>query len=438
MIDESIFMGLKHLFIGKERFDEKMKPWKTPWYLMGVVGLVELFYKMTAKCKIKKNNMDGLKTPYLILQNHASFVDFGLTWSLMYPKRINWVCSIEEFTLNEWLMRSLGCFSKRKFTPDIQVIKHIIYCLKELKHPVAIFPEARFSFAGITEELDEYNYARLIKVLKVPVVAGVGKGVFIRSPQWAKRPYKDMPVEAEFTLIVTEEETKTLSEEEIANRIKNALQHDDYKYWQESGRRVKSKVRAENLHKVLYQCPHCKKEFTTTSKGTKIWCTDCGHEWELTEYGYLKSTNGETYFEHVPDWYRWQRQNVIQEVEEGRYSLKDTARLEWLKSSRAKFVPLGKVEFTHDYNGITLKGTLDDGSEFYSSRPVESQKSCHVEFDYKGRGDAIDFVTLDKQHETYFVFPENLKNVLTKINFATEALYYREEGLKKQQSEKSE
>ena len=49
MIDESIFMGLKHLFIGRERFDEKMKPWKTPWYLMGVVGLVELFYKMTAK-----------------------------------------------------------------------------------------------------------------------------------------------------------------------------------------------------------------------------------------------------------------------------------------------------------------------------------------------------------------------------------------------------
>lgn len=429
-------MPLKDLFIGKERYDETEKPWKTPWYLQGVVGCVKLFYKLTAKCKITKHNMEGLKPPFLILQNHASFVDFGLVETLMFPHPINWICSIEEFTLNEWLMRSLGCFAKRKFSPNIQVVKHINYCLKELKNPVTIFPEARWSFIGSTEELDTPSYARLIKMLKVPVVLGRGKGVFIRSPQWAKRPYKDMPVEAEYTLAITAEEAKTLPLEEIEKRLREGLKHDDYRYWQESGRRVKSKVRAENLHKVLYQCPHCKKEFVTMSKGTKIWCTECGHTWELTEYGKLQAVEGETYFDHAPDWYNWQRQNVIKEVEEGRYCLKDTARLEWLKSSRDKFIPLGKVEFTHDYNGITCKGVLDDGTEFNENRSVDSMRSCHVEFDYKGRGDAIDFVTLGKQQETYFVFPENLYNVMTKINFATEALHFREQRLKAEKEDK--
>jgi len=415
-------MALKDLFIGKEKFDTTIKPWQTPWYLKGVIAMVMAFYKMTAGCKMTYKNMENLKPPYLILQNHASFVDFALTMQVAYPHNMNWVMSIEEFTLNEWLMRSLGCIYKRKFTPDMQVIRHIMYALRTLKNPVAIFPEARFSFAGVTEELDAGAYARLIKMAKVPVVAGRGKGVFIRSPQWAKRPYKDIPVEGEFEQIITKEEAETLSLEEIEKRITEKLSYDDYKYWQESGIKVKSKKRAHNLHKVLYQCPHCGKEFTMRSKDTRIWCENCSHAWQLTENGFLQAEEGETYFAHVPDWYAWQRENVIKEVESGNYKLQDKVRVEWLKSTKEKFVDIGTVDFTHDENGITLTGKLADGTDFNLNRPCESHRSCHVEFDYKGRGDCIDVPTLDSK-DTYFVYPKTLKNILTKINFATEALH---------------
>ena len=49
-----------------------------------------------------------------------------------------------------------------------------------------------------------------------------------------------------------------------------------------------------------------------------------------------------------------------------------------------------------------------------------SMSSCHIEYDFKGRGDAIDLCTLS---DTYFVFPLTAKNCLTKIHFATEELH---------------
>jgi hypothetical protein len=46
----------------------------------------------------------------------------------------------------------------------------------------------------------------------------------------------------------------------------------------------------------------------------------------------------------------------------------------------------------------------------------------HIEYDYKGRGDALDIVYND---ETYFVFPLTNASSLTKYNFTTEAIHFK-------------
>ena len=68
---------------------------------------------------------------------------------------------------------------------------------------------------------------------------------------------------------------------------------------------------------------------------------------------------------------------------------------------------------------VKLEGTLDDGSKFILEKPPLSTRSIHIEYDFKGKGDALDFATLD---DTWFVFPKN-KVALTKFNFTTEAIY---------------
>ena len=46
--------------------------------------------------------------------------------------------------------------------------------------------------------------------------------------------------------------------------------------------------------------------------------------------------------------------------------------------------------------------------------------SCHVEYNFFDRGDAIDIATKDN---TYFMYPKTARNAMTKIHFATEELY---------------
>jgi hypothetical protein len=68
----------------------------------------------------------------------------------------------------------------------------------------------------------------------------------------------------------------------------------------------------------------------------------------------------------------------------------------------------------------SIKVADDKTKEFYLNKPIESMASCHIEYDFKKRGDAIDIATLEN---TWFVFPLTATNILTKIHFAVEELY---------------
>ena len=370
--------------------------------------------------KIEKHNCAGLKPPYLLLANHASMIDFPLAVKATFPHRANWVISIEEFVGREWLFRGVGGIYKRKFTSDLNVVKHMLTVLKKRKGICVMYPEARFSLAGINEQLDD-NLGRFVKTAKVPVVVLIAKGNFIASPQWDKKPERSVPVTADVTQIVTAEEALSLTADEIQKRIEDAFVYDDYAWQRDNHIAVKNKNRANNIHRILYQCPVCGKEFTTTSKDTRIWCRACGARWEMDEYGVLHRLDGkEDVFTHVPDWYRWERENVRREVRAGKYHFEDTARVEHLDNAKKGFRRMGEVKMTHDENGFILDGVLDDGSHFHFHRSVISMYSCHIEYNFHGRGDGIDLATIT---DTYFAFPLTAYNPLTKLHFATEELY---------------
>ena len=110
-------------------------------------------------------------------------------------------------------------------------------------------------------------------------------------------------------------------------------------------------------------------------------------------------------------------------MEEGRYRFEDMARLERMVNGRIGFQSLGTVKLVHDRNGFTMSGDILDG-HFEFNRSVASMRSVHIEYDFKGRGDAIDLCTLE---DTYFVFPLTARNVLTKLHFATEEMHRIEE-----------
>lgn len=404
-------------------FDTKRKPNKPLSVLMPIEwGGTKVFSSISGGSELTRVNCEGLKPPFLILCNHGSFVDFPLVVKAIFPYRTSWVISIEEFIGREWIMRGVGGIYKRKFTADMTVVRHILNALTRQKVCCTIYPEARFSLAGINEQIDG-ALGKLAKKAKVPVVVFISKGNFIRSPQWNKRPYRNVPIKSTLTQIVTREEVLTLSADEIQKRIEAAFVYDDYAYIRDNKIDMKCAQRAQNIHKILYQCPACNTEFMTDSKDDRIWCSHCGASWKMDPYGQLHRENGEDIFCHVPDWYRWERENVRREVEEGRYHFEDMARLERMVNGRIGFQSLGTVKLVHDRNGFTMSGDILDG-HFEFNRSVASMRSVHIEYDFKGRGDAIDLCTLE---DTYFVFPLTARNVLTKLHFATEEMHRIEE-----------
>ena len=401
-----------------KRYNMNKKPIK-PWRLLMPIEWGGAFPGLfMIRHKLHKVNCKGLKPPYIVLSNHASFVDFQVNVKATFPHRSHWVISIEEFNGREWLFRAIGGIPKRKFTQGTVVVKHILTAIRKNKKIVTIYPEARFSLAGINEDIGT-ALGKLVKMADVPVVVLNQNGHFIRSPQWCKHPVRRFKMDATFTCVANQEEVRTLSASEIQERIEKAFVYDDYKWQLDNKIEIKTKKRAQNIHKILYQCPHCKKEFFMNSKDTKVWCENCGKEWEMNYYGQLHCLNGDDVFTHVPDWYRWERQNVKEEVRSGNYYFEDKIRLEELINSKVKFLDKGTINLVHDYNGFTLQGIVD-GKEFYLNKPIESMASVHIEYDFKKRGDAIDIATME---DTWFVYPLTHPNPLTKLHFAVEELH---------------
>jgi len=218
--------------------------------------------------------------------------------------------------------------------------------------------------------------------------------------------------------LFTADELGKTNPDEVIDRIRKEFEYDDYRWQKENNIRITYKGRAEGLHKILYQCPHCKTEYKMSSSGTILQCDHCGKKWNLDETGSLTALEGETEFSHIPDWYEWERSNVRKEVEDGTYHFECDTHVDILPKDR--YIPIGKAHLVHDMSGFTLKGT-HDGKDYEVKWPASELYSCHIEYDYLGKfGDCVDLNTIT---DTFYIYPENCDFSVTKFALATEELF---------------
>ena len=283
-----------------------------------------------------------------------------------------------------------------------------------------MYPEARYSPCGISSYLPD-SLGLLVKRANVPVVAIVHQGNHLHTPFWNFRKPRKVPLTTRATKILTPEEIENMSVEEINTRIREALTYDDYEYQKKNGILITESYRAEGIHKILYQCPHCLAESKMSSAGTELFCTECGKRWNLEEDGTLRALEGETEFSRVPDWFLWQREQVKAEIERGEYHFEDEVEVYSLPRCW-RFEKLGKAKLTHDpENGFVIEGNYN-GAPYRIHRTPLQNNSLHVEYDfcYLRPEDCIDVST---ETDSFFCYPETKRNVVTKLAFATEIIY---------------
>lgn len=401
-----------------KRYNTAKYPIRQPLVIVGLIWLLSRIMLIGKKYKVEKVNMEGLKAPYLMLSNHMYFIDFELAAMGTWPYRVNNVVSIDGYYRRPWLMEFIGAICTRKFTMDLHLVKSIYKVLRR-GDILSMYPEARYSPAGVTSYLPD-SLGRLIKRCNVPVVVVIHHGNHLHSPFWNFRNKRKVPMHTVFTQILTAEQVEKMTPDEIMEALRAAFVYDDYKYQKENGILIKEKYRAEGLHKILYQCPNCMTEHEMDSKGTKLFCKKCGKEWEWREDGYLEAVDGKTEFDHIPDWFEWERKQVRQQVENGTYSFEDEVDI-YSMPRCWKFEHLGKGKLTHGIEkGFTVEG-------FYNEKPYEINRSplqtnsLHIEYDYCYIK-PFDCVDISTENDSFYCYPKK-ENVVTKLAFASEEIY---------------
>ena len=420
-----------------------------------------------AKLKIEKHDMEGFKPPYLVLGTHQSFTDFYVTPIALAPHRANYISELEGFEyFGEWIYRRIGCLGTRKFIYDLALIRNIKKVLDRGDNLV-IYPEARYANVGTSSELS-MAVAKMVKMYKYPVVVLNMQGNYLQSPIWNLTKRKEVRLHTDMYGALKKEDIEKLSVKEIHDKLEKLLEYDEYAYQRKENIRITYKDRAKGLHKPLYQCPCCGDENHMNSDGAELFCEKCGARWFKDELSDLHLIKGNLKFAkteslsgsdlernpaahneamenklkvytdeegraslHIPDWYEWERKNVIKEIADGKYSFKMKVQIDALPNAK-NFIDCGTGELIHEKEGFTLKFMdyrLGKWSEqFFLGK---SMSSIHTEYDYRGKGECITLSNLD---DTYFLFPvyeEGEEKIFhaTKLQFAAEHFY--KEGIKK-------
>lgn len=403
-------------------FDRNATPPKQLPLLMPLIWLVCWVATRFYRLKIRRRGMKRLKPPYLVVATHLSFMDYFVTPLALFPHRANYVSDLEGFEhYGEWLYRRIGCLGTRKFIPDTALVRNIQKVINR-KGIIVLYPEARHTNVG-TQSVIPQSIGKLAKRLGVPVVALNMHGNYLQAPIWNPKGRSGVRLESELLQLLSAEDVQALSAADIHQRIQEALAYDEYAWQRQTGMRISDPHRAEGLEWALYQCPICTEEFRMRSGGADIYCGACNARWRMDELGGLQSDAER--FSHIPDWYEWQRAQVAQEVEEGRYALDIRVRIEALPNAKG-FLDLGEGRLVHRQDGFQLTLTEFGAREGTTLRfsPLSTQ-SIPTECDFRGKGQCVVLSTPDN---TYYLYPLEPGFNANRIQFATEYLYERAGG----------
>lgn len=369
-----------------------------------------------SKFTYTKTNMDKAGDgPWLILMNHSSFVDFEIAHTILYPKPFGVVATTDAFVSKAWLMRQIGCIPTQKFVNDLTLIKDMSYALKEKKMSVLMYPEAGYSFDGTATPLPR-SFGRLIKMLGVPVVSIHTEGAFSRDPLYNCLQKRKVKVSADISCIISKEDLESKTSEELEEIIQKAFTFDSFAWQYENKVKIDEPFRADGLNRILYKCSSCHTEGEMIGKGTSIKCLHCGKEWVLDEYGKLKAIEGETEFDHIPDWYNWERECVKKEIVDGTYLLDIDVQIGVMVDYKGLY-RIGSGHLTHDRNGFRL--TSDDGQLEYVQKPMVSY-TLNSDYYWYEIGDII---SIGNRDMLFYCFPKGDVDVVAKTRLAAEEMY---------------
>ena len=277
-----------------------------------------------------------------------------------------------------------------------------------------MYPEASYSFDGCATPLPR-RLGILLKKLRVPVISIHTEGAFSRDPLYNCLQKRKVKVSANVSCLFTADEIQEKTVDELDEGLRAAFDFDNFA-WQESNRVViDESFRADGLNRILYKCAHCGSEGKMEGRGTSLVCHACGKSYELTPLGSLAAANGETEFSHIPDWYKWERQCVRDEIESGEYRLDIPVSIGMIVDFKAVYM-VGEGRLVHTAEGFHLTGC---GGRLDYYQGSKASYSLYSDYYWYELGDVI---CIGDKDRLYYCFPKG-GDVVAKTRMATEEIY---------------
>jgi 1-acyl-sn-glycerol-3-phosphate acyltransferase len=259
-------------------------------------------------CSAAENRelFDTVKPPYFLMSTHNCVFDPFIIADFV-PEPISYLVSDAAFRkpFMGWALGLVGSIPKTKAVSDLGAIKNIMN-IKKKGGVIGVFPEGQSPWDGHSFPII-YSTAKLLKLMKIPVVAAHKQGAYFSMPRWAKSRRKGK-VTIRFELGFTPEEIKESSPDDIYRKLTKLFEHDEYELQRRDMIRYTGKDRAEYLEIALFICPECRKIGTMNSEGDDFFCSSCGYKVFYNEYCFFERQDGNLHFDSIRDWNKWQEE----------------------------------------------------------------------------------------------------------------------------------
>lgn len=221
------------------------------------------------------------KTPALFIGNHHSNWD-GLYAAIYYYWIFPHFMVHEDFFKTRWLSFLSGWLIgqiNREIDPyALQPIRTMKRYLEQRKN-VFLFPEGDIDMFGQQLPID-LALAKLVKWLDRPVVLFQVQGAYFRAPRWASKSMK-APLSIQTIDVLSREQVRTLSLLELQEHLVSSIRVESYAL--KLPVKIRNSHRAEKLERGLFWCPQCHRFNSLVTSRTRLRCTSCTLEVEVSE-----------------------------------------------------------------------------------------------------------------------------------------------------------